>query len=349
MTPRITYGPWGETLAELAEATRAAERAGATIAWFPELHRSATVTAAAAAAATSEIGIGTAIALAFVRSPLITALEALDIDELSGGRFRLGLGSGVQRVIEDWHNAQWGKPVAHLRETIAVVRHVVANARSGADLLVEGEWERLRMRGFQRPFPQTRTELPIYIAGVGPAMTALAGEAGDGFISHELCSPRYLTERVLPRLRQGAQRSGRPLQTLDVTVSACCSIDDDSVSARRRAAGLVGFYASVRTYADFFAFHGLAEDHSRVSEAFRGGTPADRLGSLVSDEAVDRLTISGTPDEVRARLAAYEGLADSVKLTPPTHGLAAEEIRIAQSRIFDLIFDLTGVPRHDRH
>ncbi|WP_190814515.1 LLM class flavin-dependent oxidoreductase [Saccharopolyspora pogona] len=342
MTLRITYGPWGETLAELEEATLAAERVGATVAWFPELHRSATVTAAAAAAATSEIGIGTAIALAFVRSPLITALEALDIDDLSGGRFRLGLGSGVQRLNENWHNARWGKPVAHLRETIAIVRHVVANARTGADMLVEGEWERLRMRGFQRPFPQPRAALPIYVAGMGPAMTALAGEVGDGFISHELCSPRYLNERLLPRLRQGAQRSGRPMQTLDVTVSACCSIDDDSVIAKRRAAGLVGFYASVRTYADFFAFHGLAEDHSRVSEAFRAGMPADSLGALVSDEALDRLTISGTPDEVRAQLAAYEGLADSVKLTPPIHGLAAEETRAVQTRIFDLISHLAG-------
>ena len=342
MTVRITCGPWGETLAELQDATRAAEEAGAEIAWFPEMHRSAPIAAAAAAAGTRRIGIGTGIALAFVRSPLATALEALDLDELSAGRFRLGLGSGVKRLNEDWHNARWGNPTAHLRETIGIVRQVVANATKGGELTVDGDWERLRMRGFRRPFPPARDRIPIYVAGMGPAMIALAGEVGDGFLSHELCSPRYLTERVLPRLRKGAARAGRALADLDVCVSACCSIDSDSRTAKRRAAGLVGFYASVRTYADFFGFHGLGEVHSRVSEAFRAGTPVDELGPLVDDAAVDALTLSGTPDEVRARLAAYDGLADSVKLTPPTHGLSNEETRAAQVQLYDLISDLGG-------
>src|SRR5690606_19120882 len=115
---RITYGPWGETLEELAAAARAAEEAGAEVVWVPELHRSATVSAAAPAGAAATARVGTAIALAFARSPMVTALEALDLDELSGGRFVLGLGSGVKRLNEDWHNARWGKPVGHLRETV---------------------------------------------------------------------------------------------------------------------------------------------------------------------------------------------------------------------------------------
>lgn len=98
---KITYAPWGESLAELVDAAQRAEKAGAEVVWVPELHRSATVSAAAMAAGTSTIGIGTAIALAFTRSPLITALEALDIDEMSNGRFILGLGSGVERLNQD--------------------------------------------------------------------------------------------------------------------------------------------------------------------------------------------------------------------------------------------------------
>ena len=342
MTPRITYGPWGETMAEVQQAARDAERAGAEIVWFPEMHRSATVVAAAAAAATSTVGIGTAIALGFTRSPMVTALEALDIDEIAGGRFHLGVGSGVQRLNEDWHNARWGKPVAHLRETIEIVRHVVAHAADGKDMIVEGEWESLKVRGFQRPFRQVRTEIPVYVAGMGPAMTRLAGAVGDGFISHELCSPRYLADRLVPNLEAGAARGGRDLSSLDITVSACCSIDEDSATAKRAAAGLVGFYASVRTYADFFAFHDLADDQQKVVDAFRSGTPADALGSFVSDEAVDRLTVAGTADEVRARLAQFDGIADSIKLSPPTHGLPPEQTRAAQARIIEMISDLNG-------
>src|SRR6478736_6951230 len=119
---RITFAPWGETLAELADAARRAELAGAEVVWVPELHRSASVSAAAIAQATTTAQVGTAIQLAFTRSPMVTALEALDLDELAGGRFVLGLGTGVQRLNEDWYNAQWGKPVAHLRETIKVIR-----------------------------------------------------------------------------------------------------------------------------------------------------------------------------------------------------------------------------------
>lgn len=345
MTLRITYGPWGETLDELSQASRDAEAAGAEVIWFPEMHRSATVVAAHAAAATTTVGVGTSVALAFVRSPLITALEALDIDEISGGRFRLGLSTGVRRLNEEWHNARWGKPAAHLRETVAIIRYVISHAGSGEPMMIDGEWEHLRVRGFRRPFPQAREQIPVYVGAMGPTMTRLAGEVGDGYMSHELCSPSFLRERILPGLDAGLAVAGRPRGSLDIVVSACCAIDDDPAQARNWAAGLVGFYASVRTYADFFDFHGLAAGQQRVIERFRGGAAAEGLGCAVTDEMVDALTLAGTAEDVARKLAGYDGLATSVKLTPPTHGLAAEETRAAQQRIIKMIADLTMAVR----
>ena len=339
---RITYAPWGETLAELADAARRAEAAGAEVVWVPELHRSATVSAAAIAQATTTAQVGTAIALAFTRSPMVTALEALDLDELSGGRFVLGLGTGVQRLNEDWHNARWGKPVGHLRETVRNVRHFVANATRGEEMALEGEFEPMRIRGYERPFPVARTEIPIYLAAMGPAMTRLAGRIGDGWISHELCSPRYLAERVLPEIEAGLAQAERSRDQIELVVSACCSVDPDPQVATRRVAGLVGFYASVRTYADFFDFHGLGEAQQRVIEAFRSGKGADYLADAVSDDMVDALTLNGDPDRVAEQVAAYDGIADAVKLSPPTHGIAASETRVAQDRIIDLIATITG-------
>ena len=105
---------------------------------------------------------------------------------------------------------------------------------------------------------------------------------------------------------------------------------------------MVGFYATVRTYADFFAFHGLAEDQQAVIDAFRAGAGADHLAGSVSDRMVDALTMAGTRDDVAARIAAYDGIADTVKLSPPTHGLPAAEIRAAQDEIIALIGELTG-------
>lgn len=340
---RITYGPWGETLEELLDAARRAERAGAEVLWVEELHRSATVQAAALASATERAQIGTAIALAFTRSPVVTALEALDVDEISRGRFLLGLGSGVQRLNEDWHNARFGKPVAHLRETVRNIREFWRTAPTGEPIDLAGEWEPMRIRGYQRPFPSARSRIPIYLAAMGPAMTRLAGAIADGWISHELCSPRYVSERILPELETGIARTeGKKREDLDVVVSACCSVADDEATAVRRASGLVGFYASVRTYADFFAFHDLGEQQQRVIDAFRSGKRADDLAAVVEPEMVHALTITGNRDQAAERLARYEGLADTIKISPPTQGLSAADTRSAQNAVIELIADLTG-------
>ncbi len=340
MTLRITYGPWGETLAELVSAAREAEQAGAEVVWVPEMHRSATISAAAVAAGTDTAGVGTAIALAFTRSPMVTALEALDLDEMAGGRFVLGL-----RLNEDWHNARWGKPVQHLRETVGAIRTFWQQCTTGEPIVFDGEYEHLRIRGYQRPFPVIRTDIPIYLGAMGPAMTRLAAEIGDGWISHELCSPYWLRSHVSDLIEQGLARSGRTRDSLDLVVSAACSVAEDPAVARRRNAGLIGFYATVRTYSDFFTAHDLTDDQTRVIEAFRSGVGADHLAEHVTDRAVDALTLSGTRDDVIARIAAYDGLVDTIKLTPPTHGLATSETRAAQKEVIAMIAELTGASR----
>lgn len=337
---KITYQPWGQTLAELVDAGRRAEAAGAEVLWSSELHRSATVTAAALAAATSTARVGTAIALAFTRSPMVTALEALDLDEMADGRFILGLGTGVQRLNEDWHNARWGKPVGHIREVVRNLRHFWETCASGDEITLDGEWEPMRIRGYERPFAPVRTDIPIYLAAMGPAMTRLAGRVADGWISHELCSPSYLKTRILPELTAGLDAAGRTSEELDVVVSANCSVDGDLATARRRASGGVGFYASVRTYADFFAFHDLADDQQQVIDAFRSGKGADHLGDVVTDDMVDALTMTGDRDRVAEQITGYRGLADAVKLSPPTHGLPAAETRLAQDQIIAMISDI---------
>ena len=343
MSPRLTFAPWGESLAELVDVSRQAEAAGAEVVWAPEMHRSATVSAAAVAAGTSTVGVGTAVALAFTRSPMVTALEAMDLDELSGGRFVLGLGTGVQRVNEDWHNAQWGKPVAHLRETVQIIREFIKRCTDGEPIEIDGDFEHLRIKGYQRTYHRERDTIPIYLAGVGPMMLKLAGETAEGWISHELCSPSFVRGQVLPAIGDGLERGGRTRSDIELVVSACAAVDADGAVARRLAAGVVGFYATVRTYADFFAFHGFADEQQRIGAEFRaGGTVAQKLGDLVPDAMVDAFTISGTPDDVRASLAAYDGIVDAIKLSPPTSGLVPAQTRAAQQQLLGVVADITG-------
>jgi probable F420-dependent oxidoreductase len=342
VTLRISYGPWGETLAEMCDAARRAEEAGAEVVWCPELHRSATVTAAAIAAATRRARVGTAIALAFTRSPMTLALEALDLDELTGGRFILGIGTGVRALNERWHNARFGRPAPHLRETVRNVREFWVKAGTGAPIDLDGAHEPMHIRGYRRPFAQVRPAIPVYIAAMGPVLTRLAAEVGEGWISHELCSPAYLRDRISPWLQAGLDAGNRRREDLDVVVSALCAIGADGRRARRWAAGTIGFYASVVTYQDFFGFHGFATEQERAIAMFRAGAAADDLAPAVPDPMVDALTLAGTPEEVRARLAAYDGLGDTVKLTPPTHGVTAEESRSCQEQIIKMIADITG-------
>ena len=342
MGVRITYAPWGETISELIDVSQRAEKAGAGVVWVPEMHRSATVVASALGAATDSVGIGTSIALGFTRSPLIAALEAMDIDEISNGRFYFGIGSGVQRLNEDWHNARWGKPAAHLREVVSIIRMIIEKSHTGERMTFEGEFERVDIRGFRRPWAPVRTNIPIYMAGMGPIMTKLAGEIGEGWISHELCSPRYLQEMLLPWLDEGLDRAGRKREDFEVVVSACCAIDEDSKKAKRWAAGLVGFYATVKTYAEFFEFHGLTAEQDAVIKEFKSGVGSDFLGHVVPDHMVDALTFAGTVEEVFEQIKAYDGLADTVKLSPPTHGLNAAETRKAQEQILSMIPKLIG-------
>lgn len=339
---QVTYGPWGETLGELAAAAAAAEGAGARTVWASELHRSAVVSAAACAQATSTAKVGTAVALAFSRSPLLCALEAMDLDELSSGRFVLGLGTGTRRVVEDWHNGEWGKPASHLRETVGIVRRVTEAAGRGERVTVAGEWESIDLVGWRRPFAPVRSRIPVYLAGMGPGMTALAGEIGDGWISHELTSPGFLRARSLPALREGLDRRPDAVPDFDVVASMCCAVGDDPRQARRDAAGLVGFYASVRTYADFFAFHGYAAVAAVAVELRRAGASPDALADAVPDAMVEALCAAGGPDDVRRRLLELAEVVDTVKLTPPTHGLPPEATRAAQGAILELLADIGG-------
>jgi probable F420-dependent oxidoreductase len=342
MSMRITFAPWGETLAEMADASARAEACGAEVIWAPELHRSATITAAALAQATTTAQVGTAIALAFTRSPMITALEALDLDEIAGGRFLLGLGTGVQRLNEDWHHASWGKPVQHLRETVRNIRAFWAGATTPDEIALEGDYEPMRIRGYERPYPIVRDSIPIYLAAMGPAMTRLAGRVADGWISHELCSPAYLRDRTLPEITAGLESAGRSRDQIELVVSACCSVDADPAAAIDRVRGHVGFYASVRTYADFFAFHGLGEAQAHVIDTFRSGKGAEHLAAAVTPAMVDAVTLNGDPDRVAEQIAGYEGLADAVKLSAPTHGLTPAQIRAGQDAVITLIGTLTG-------
>src|SRR3954467_9486385 len=153
---RISIAAIADTASDLADQARAAEAAGIECIWTPELFRSSVTQATWIAAKTQRIAVGTGIAWAFTRSAFILAVTALDIDEMSGGRFRLGLGAGVKRLNETWHSVDYGKPAPHLRETIEATRLIMEKASTGEPIRYEGEYIDLDIKGWIRPHKPDR-------------------------------------------------------------------------------------------------------------------------------------------------------------------------------------------------
>jgi probable F420-dependent oxidoreductase len=319
----------GGTLLDVASLAGRAEVADLESVWLAELDRTALVQAAAAIAATSTIGVGTAVALAFPRSPTITAMTAWDLDEMSGDRFMLGLGPQVKRVMEARFSVRVDKPGPQMREYVEAVRTVWA-ANRGEPVVHDGDSYRITMPTFHGPIRPERRNTPILLAAVGPVMSRICGEVADGLLGHPLASPLYLREAVQPRVAEGLARAGRPADACPISSMALVSIGDDEDAARRAARLQIAFYATTPSYKAILTLHGRGDLPRELRRAFVN-RDQDRMAELIDDELLDSIAIAGRPDEAADRLRAWDGIADRVVLGVPWYGMSAEGQRDAIS------------------
>ncbi len=224
---RFSLGVGIAPAAEVANLARRAEAAGFDALWTSEMFHDPFLPLASAAASTSRIGLGTSIALAFVRSPWVIALSALDLDILSGGRFVLGLGTGLKRLNERWHGVAYGKPTPHIRECVKVIRLITERAHTGQPIRFSGHYYDVDIQGWQRPLAPVREKLPIYLAGVREGMIRTAAEVADGLLGHPIYSLRWINDVVLPSLARGLRDSARRREDFQLCLSVCCAIDND--------------------------------------------------------------------------------------------------------------------------
>ena len=331
---RISIAAIGMTADELTDEARRAEAAGIDCVWAPELFRASFTQATWLAAQTERANVATGIAWAFTRSPFILALSALDVDELSGGRFRLGLGAGVKRLNETWHGVEYGRPAPHLRETIEAVRLIMAKAHRGEPIRFEGDYHDIDIKGWIRPHPPARASVPIYAAAVREGMARMAGDVADGLIGHPMCSLRWIEEVLIANFEHGLERSGRDRSSLDFLPTVCCVIDDDEAAAYDAARRTIAFYATVRTYAPLWELHGFGDAAAAVGDAFRSGD-LEAMPGHVPDEMVDTYCAAGPFDKVRNRVEEVAQRADGVFLTPATYFIAPDRIAAYQARIVE--------------
>jgi probable F420-dependent oxidoreductase len=299
---------------ELVRLASQAELAGFSGIWTSEMFHDPFLPLAAAAAGTSRITLGTSVALAFVRSPWVTALSALDLDILSGGRFVLGLGTGLKRLNERWHGVAYGKPTPHIRECVQVIRMIMERAHTGEPIRFSGQYYDVDIQGWRRPVAPVRDSLPIYLAAVREGMIRTAAEVADGLLGHPIYSLRWIQEVVLPSLARGLNESGRRREDFHLCLAVCCAVDSNVAKARRAAAATIAFYATVNTYEPLFA--GFDREVQAIQGALRKNDQSAMIDA-VSDEMIDAFAVAGTPDEARRKLAPYLDLADGICLTPP--------------------------------
>jgi probable F420-dependent oxidoreductase len=313
------------TIAGQIRAAQRAEAAGFESVWTTEFfNANGLVRLAAVATATSRVKLGTAIAYAFMRTPMLAAAGAMDIDELSGGRMILGLGSGTERMNREWYSMPFDDPPApRIKDAVGLIRTAFA-ARGGGGLRYDGPYYQVKIPAYARP-NAVRDDIPVCLAAVNTGMIRAAAACADGLIGHPVYTRRYIREVVLPALR------GSRCELLPYVITA---IAPDREQARAEARGQVAFYYTTRLYHSILRVHGWEAAGESIAQAFRRGDFA-AMGAAVSDEMLDEIAIAGTPAEVRERLRAWEGLADHVLLYSPSIGMKAARIEENLTAIVD--------------
>jgi probable F420-dependent oxidoreductase len=291
---------------------------------------------AAAAMATQRLLLASGIAIAAVRSPFETAMAALDLDRLSGGRFILGLGASVQSWTRGIFGAPEHRPLEHLRETVAAVRHVIAGAHRRLAPF-EGRYYRADFRELQPTAKPVREAIPIWIAALrGPAVR-LAAEIADGVIGHPMWSLDWATQRIQPDLAAGLARAGRKREDVEVDLWLWCAPNPDEREAIEDSRATIAFYAGIAQYESFFAAHGFADVARRLQAEVRRGEVL-RHASAVPDEMVRCFVLVGKPERVREQVERAWTVADSLCLVPPAYALAPEKMLGYQARIAELFY-----------
>jgi F420-dependent oxidoreductase-like protein len=335
----LAIGYWGLGVegADVLRIAHEAERVGYDSIWAAEAYGSDAVSVLGwLAGATTKINIGSAILQIPGRSPALTAMTAATLDQISGGRMRLGLGSSGPVVSEGWHGVRFAQQLQRTREYVAIVRKALAREH----LAFDGEQFQLPLPdGLGKPIKLTigpvQEPIPIYLAALGPKNVQLAGEIADGWIPMFL-APEHM-DNFLPDLEQGAARAGRTLDRFDIAPSVNVYVTDDIDAGRDAMRSFIALYVGgmgargKNFYTTLIAGYGFEEAVRRVQDLYLDGKKREAEAALPV-ELIDAVSLVGPADAVRERLQIYRdaGVGTFVASTL-MHG--SVEAKIHQLRI----------------
>jgi probable F420-dependent oxidoreductase len=309
-------------LRDSQEHAQQVEAAGFGSVWWTDSGRSAYLAATASALGTDRLQIGTGIAVAFPRSPMVTAGIAWELAASTNGRFVLGLGSQVKAHIERRYSAEFAPPGPRMKEYVESVKAIFRAFAGEEKLSYEGKYYNFSLLpSTWSPGPIEVDAPPVYISAVLPYMSRLVGEVADGIHVHPFHSPEYVKDVQRKAIEEGLARSGRSLDAITFScpiMTAVGDTDEELSRTREHARTMIAFYGSTRTYSSVFEHHGfdgLSDELHGLQK--RGDIPG--MQALVTDDVLDHYTVTSNWNDLGGKLVnRYRDLAPNVRVTSYT-------------------------------
>ncbi|MEN3223101.1 MULTISPECIES: LLM class F420-dependent oxidoreductase [Mycolicibacterium] len=304
----------------VAQAARA-ERIGFDGIWSTDVDRDPFLSLAIAAMTTTGVQLGTGVAVAFARNPMTTAIAANDLQEMSGGRFVLGLGTQIQAHIERRFSMPWSAPADRMCEYVHALRAIWQAWRTGERLDFRGvHYQHTLMTPMFTPTPHPYGDPKIVVSAVGPKMTQAAAQVADGLLVHGFTTRRYLSEVTLPAVTAVLHETSRT--RTDFTVSypgliASGRTEQEMNHAIEAVRRQIAFYGSTPAYRHVLELHGWHDLHTELHRLSKAGDWAT-MSALIDDEVLDTFAVVGEPAEIGPQvISRFSGLVDRFTLLTP--------------------------------
>jgi probable F420-dependent oxidoreductase len=256
----------------------------------------------------------TNVAIALPRNPIQLAHQANDLQEISEGRFILGLGTQIRAQIEKRYGVEFDRPVARIKEMVGALRAIFATWNEGERLDFRGEFYRhTLMTPTLNPGPNPYGPPPIYLGALGPRMTRAAAEVADGLLVMPFGSKRFLHHKTIPAVREGLAAAGRAADDLAVVPEVIVSVGEDHSSTRM----LLAFYGSTPAYRPVLDAHGWGDLQPELNAMSKQGRWQE-MSTLIDDEILHTIAACGTPAEIAAHIRdRVDGVSDRICLYQP--------------------------------
>jgi probable F420-dependent oxidoreductase len=303
-------GTGGGDIADIGLQARAAGAAGFSGVWSTEVSRDPFLPLMPASEQAPELDVGTAVAVAFARTPMTTAMSAHDLQSFSRGQFHLGLGSQVKAHVERRFAMPWSEPAARMQEYVAALHAIWASWRDGTRLDFRGDfYQHTLMTPMFAPPPHGHGDPPVLLAAVGPRMTDAATAVADGLILHGFTTPRHLREVLVPRVVRGLQRAGR--ERADFVLSypglvATGESDEGLALAVAAVRKQIAFYGATPAYRQVLDLHGWGDLHEELHR-LSVRQDWDTMTTLVDDEVLASFAVVGSPERAGEEIARRFG------------------------------------------